>query len=415
MEKQISRRILIVLTMLSMLAAACALPTLTQKPTVPAETQAAQTLEVLMTQVAGSGATLTPEIVTTTPGEPTLLPSSTLAPTSTTVVLPPQPTDTTMPVCDDAGFISDISVPDGSLIPAGSSFVKTWRLQNLGSCTWTPSYAVVFNSGDAMNGPSAQTLDVSVLPGQKVDVSVTLKAPAAPGHYRGYWWLRNAAGALFGLGAADDRFYVDIKVVAAPATGTNYDFTANLCLATWTGNGKTLPCIGKDGSPDGFVLYRANPTLESGYVDDEPGLITNPPLTTDGVIRGKYPAYTVKANDHFRSLIGCKYLAKNCNVRFQLDYQIDNGSITTLGSWGEKYEGNTTQVDVDLSSLAGKNVQFILTVFANGASDQDRALWLLPRIVTPQPTATPTRTPTVTNTPTRTPTPTATATTAGYP
>jgi hypothetical protein len=72
-----------------------------------------------------------------------------------------------------------------------------------------------------------------------------------------------------------------------------------------------------------------------------------------------------------------------------------------------------TQANVDLSTLAGKNVRFILTVHANGASDGDRALWLAPRIVPAPPTATPTFTPTATATPTMTPT--ATATEEGYP
>jgi hypothetical protein len=37
----------------------------------------------------------------------------------------------------------------------------------------------------------------------------------------------------------------------------------------------------------------------------------------------------VSSGDHFKSVIGCEHNAKNCNVRFQLDYQIDNGSIQT--------------------------------------------------------------------------------------
>src|SRR5690606_1735985 len=151
-----------------------------------------------------------------------------------------------------------------SVLTAGTPFIKTWRLKNIGTCTWTADYAAVFVSGDAMGAPASQRLGTSVLPGQTIDISVPLTAPGQPGTYRGYWKLRNAAGVLFGLGAAGERFFVDIKVVTAPASGSGYDFAANVCLAQWTGNGKTLPCAGKDGAAEGFVIYQTRPVLENG-------------------------------------------------------------------------------------------------------------------------------------------------------
>jgi hypothetical protein len=218
-------------------------------------------------------------------------------------------------------------------------------------------------------------------PGETVDVSVTMHAPGSPGSYRGDWKLRNASGVLFGLGPnTSGHFYVIIKVITATASGDGYDFTANVCLAEWTGNGVALPCSGTDGNENGFVLYKSTPVLESGYVDDEPALLTNPPRVENGVIRGKYPAYTVRTDDHFTAVLSCENNAKNCNVRFQLDYQIDDGGIQTLATWNEAYDDEFHQVDVNLSSLVGKKVKFILTVSANGASNNDRALWLMPRI-----------------------------------
>jgi hypothetical protein len=413
MQENSLRRLFPVLAILFLVSAACSLPILPQRETPPAETQAAGTASAIRTRIAGS-------VTTATPGsaQPTGQPTVTLTPTTvpTTIVFPTAtspviPTATTRPVCDRAAFISDISIPDGTVMPAGTDFTKTWRLSNTGSCTWTPDYAVVFSGEERMSAPEAQRLGVSVIPGGSVDVAVPMRAPGAPGAYRGYWKLRNAAGQMFGLGPADERFYVDIKVVAAPAPGAGYDFAANACLAQWTGGSKAIPCIGKDGATDGFVLYQSRPILESGYADDEPGLVTNPPLATDSVIRGKYPPFTVRTGDRFKSLLSCEFNAKKCNVRFQLDYQIDNGAIQTLGAWNEAYEGGYSTADVDLSALAGKNVSFILTVLANGASEMDRALWLAPRIEN-QPTP-PTVTPTFTPTPTITVTPTPTV--EGYP
>ena len=282
----------------------------------------------MMTQIAGQNVTATPGgLPSSTPQAPTLIPSATPQPSATVVVLP---SATATTVCDQGGFVADVSIPDGTAMTVGTQFNKTWRLKNTGSCTWTPDYAVVFEFGALMNAPAAQKIGVSVIPGQTVDITVPMRAPGEPGSYRGYWKLRNAAGVIFGLGTNNQSFYVDIKATPAVSSGPGYDFAANYCLAEWTGNSKTLSCLGTDGSADGFVLYKTNPILESGYVDDEPSLLTNPPRVNDGVIRGKYPTYTVSSGDRFQSLLSCEHNAKNCNVRFQLDYQIDNGAIQTL-------------------------------------------------------------------------------------
>lgn len=380
MYSKTQRQIFLVVSTLLLLSAACSLPTTpTQSPPNLAQTQAVETLNSLMTEVANQSVTVVPgnQSPTNTPAAPTLAPSATPIPTSTQVVLP-SPTATQ--ICDAAGFVTDVSVPDGTVLAAGTQFVKTWRLKNTGSCTWTPQYAIVFDTGDSMSGPAVQTINASVVPNQTVDVSVTLKAPSQPGSYRGNWKMRNAAGVIFGLGSGNEKFYVDIKVISVTPSVGSFDFAEARCQAEWTGNEKVLSCLGTDGNADGFVLYKTQPILESGYVDDEPALITNPPKVTDGVIRGKYPPFTVSNGDHFKTIIGCEHNAKNCNVRFQLDYQIDNGAIQTFAAWNEAYDGNFTQVNIDLSPLAGSNVKFILTVLANGSSDGDRAQWLRPRI-----------------------------------
>jgi hypothetical protein len=103
-------------------------------------------------------------------------------------------------------------------------------------------------------------------------------------------------------------------------------------------------------------------------------------MVADSIIRGKFPAIRVNDGYKFSSVIGCAYKANNCDVKFQLDYQIGNGSIETLKTWHEVYDEQFRPVTVDLGSLAGKDVKFILTVTSNGPSNQDRALWLAPMI-----------------------------------
>ncbi len=67
-------------------------------------------------------------------------------------------------------------------------------------------------------------------------------------------------------------------------------------------------------------------------------------------------------------------------MKFKLNARVDGGTEQTLATWNEVQDGKFNQVKVDLSSLAGKKVQFILLVEANGSPENDRALWFGPRI-----------------------------------
>jgi hypothetical protein len=246
---------------------------------------------------------------------------------------------------------------------------------------------------------------------------VTLTSPNSDGRYRGYWKLRNAAGALFGIGnLADTAFWVDVKVVGGPSY-IAYNFADNYCNADWQNNNHSLPCPGADGALEGYVVKLNAPVMENGAKEDEPGLLTGPKDSNNGIITGQYPSFTVQAGDRFRTLINCQHNSKNCDVIFRLDYR-SNGQVKTLASWHEIYEGKFYPVDLDLSSLAGQTVKFILVVTANGQQSNDNAIWLNPHILrqgiiptsTFTPTPTITFTPTITSTPTNTPTPTETST-----
>jgi hypothetical protein len=173
-------------------------------------TAAAQTLQALASQV---GASPTPFLLST----PTNTPPPPLTPLPTRIPNTPAPATR----CDWIDFIMDVTVPDGATYAPSAAFTKTWRLKNIGTCTWTTAYTLVFSSGVQMGGAASQNLLGSVAPGQMVDVSVNLVAPATVGRYRGNWMLRNAAGQTFGSGSqANIAFYVDINVAGPGATTT---------------------------------------------------------------------------------------------------------------------------------------------------------------------------------------------------
>ena len=343
--------------------------------------------------------------------------------TPTVTGTPPSPTPGPA-ACDRAQFITDVTVPDGTVFAPNTVFTKTWRLKNVGTCTWTTSYALMFASGEKMGGSDSVPMPTNVAPGQTVDVSVVLTAPATAGTYRGYWKFKNASGVPFGIGSAGTKsWWVEIKVYGTPVTpptpgtpvtpgtpipGTAYDFASNVCSAAWFSGAGQLPCPGTDGDARGFVFPVANPQLENGAIVSQLGLVTYPQGIYNGYIQGFYPPYTVRTGDRFRSIVNCAYGATSCYVVFRLDYQIGSGSIQTYWAFVEKYEGLYYQADFDLSPLAGQSVKFILTVLATGSSSGDRALWVAPIIyngVLPATAIVPSATPTLAAPPTSTFTP----------
>ena len=99
--------------------------------------------------------------------------------------------------CNSSAYVSDVTIPDNTVEAPGASFVKTWELQNTGTCTWDTTYKLGYISGDQMGG-AATKLTSSVAPSQQVQVSVSLTAPTASGTYTGYWRLEDGQGNWFG-------------------------------------------------------------------------------------------------------------------------------------------------------------------------------------------------------------------------
>ncbi|MBI5944524.1 MAG: hypothetical protein HY864_09160 [Chloroflexi bacterium] len=357
--------------------------------------------------------------------------------TGTPPTATPSKTPTAVSSCTNlAQFISDVTVADGTTFAPNAPFLKTWRLKNIGTCTWT-NYSLIFDTGEKMGGLEPALIPATVAPGQTVDISINLTAPAVAGTYRGYWKLKTASGTPFGIGTGGTKsFWVEIKVsgtavtpgpsptpgaTATPITGTRYDFAANVCAATWYSGAGALPCPGTDGDAKGFVLITNPSRLENGTNDNRTGLITFPQNINNGYIQGFYPAIAVQSGDKFRSIVNCENGATSCFLVFRLDYSIEGSStITNFWAFSEKYEGQYYSADIDLSALAGKNIKFILTVLATGSATGDRALWVGPIIynagsVAPTTTSTTTATATVTSTATATSTATSTPTATATP
>ena len=121
-----------------------------------------------------------------------------------------------------ASLVSDVSVPENTLMAPGSRFTKTWRLRNEGTCTWGPGlslHSLFFMSGEAMGAPSQVRLPSNTPPGGSVDISINMIAPDLPGVYRGEWMLHVADGPLLGVGPDMQMPLVVQIIVGTKGTG----------------------------------------------------------------------------------------------------------------------------------------------------------------------------------------------------
>ncbi len=187
-------------------------------------------------------ATLTPFVTNTVLASATLPPLSAFA-TNTQAV-------SSTGGCDNSVYISDVTIPDKTVVTPGQALTKTWKVQNSGTCAWTTAYKITYVAGNAMGG-TATAITQAVSPGQSVDISVAMVAPTAGGESAGTWRLTNDKAQPFGTAltivvtvsggttgtptktvtpggsAATSTITMTASPVTAPAAVTNIDGVAN--------------------------------------------------------------------------------------------------------------------------------------------------------------------------------------------
>ncbi len=171
-------------------------PTPPPTPTVDA---AQLYLSAIQTVVAG--VTMTAAAFSPTP-EPTatFTPVPSPTPTVGTPIVLIEFSPTPVP-CNEMTFdpaTVDVNYPDGTIVTPGQEFTKTWRIKNVGSCTWGTGYGLVYAGyADRMNGVP-QPLPKAVLPNEEVLVSVLFRAPTKAGEYLSAWRMSAPIGGAFG-------------------------------------------------------------------------------------------------------------------------------------------------------------------------------------------------------------------------
>ncbi len=195
-------------TILVLLIAACApQPT----PAAPTPDIAAISTAAAETVVANITGTALAEPPTPLPTATEALPTETPSLTPTVLLSITFGAGTTGPLCEVFQFVADINYPDDTGVAAGSEFIKTWKIRNVGTCAWGAGYKIAYAGySDKMSGAPLSITTV-VQPGQEVEVSVQFKAPTKPGVYVSAWTMANPQSVNF----FDDRgkpFYVRVVV-----------------------------------------------------------------------------------------------------------------------------------------------------------------------------------------------------------
>jgi Ig-like domain from next to BRCA1 gene len=194
-------KILTILTATILLAPACGSPQLDESAlsTAVAQTVQAQNAQETVSVATSPAPTDTPS------------PLASLAATATGM-----PATGAAGLCTPSASLVGETIPDGTIVQAGTTFTKVWQIKNSGTCTWDASWQLIFYGGDLMDGLTVYNFPQPAQPGQTVDVPVILRAPAENGTYSGEWMIKSPWGQSFGVG----QYSVPMSVSIVVGSGT---------------------------------------------------------------------------------------------------------------------------------------------------------------------------------------------------
>lgn len=120
---------------------------------------------------------------------------------------PPPPTPTP---CAQMRVVSETVTPHSEPVAPGTHLVKTWHVQNSGTCAWSGRLGFL-GSGNRM-GNTSEIILPQVQVGESTDIRLDLIAPVEPGSYQGTWEARADDGTILG------RLIVTINVIGTTPT-----------------------------------------------------------------------------------------------------------------------------------------------------------------------------------------------------
>ncbi len=266
-----------------------------------------------------SQATVTvPVFVTSTPTvTPTMTPTMTHTPTPTET---PTPTPISMiqnsptfevikteelPLSfeDEISDISDVTIPDDTVLLPGQIFIKSWRMTNSGTSTWLEGTKLIMDADYESDTPSVVnaiftrpndwpdftpggwgTRVYNVAPGTEVDLVLMLKAPLETGSYSINFRLVNTEGQVIVT-----PFWMKFKV--ENPTPTPAAETAEPVAFDWSGRWMIREPLRSEGvDPTNAWLYQEGQNLIGFWYDNagDPVIVTGNTSGSGRVFTGKF-------------------------------------------------------------------------------------------------------------------------------
>lgn len=93
----------------------------------------------------------------------------------------------------DAALVAELETPNGTEVPPGQPFLKTWQVLNSGTCLWEPGTQMRFVDGNLAGIVESVNLPITE-PGQTANVSVGFIAPDRLGSFASFWQLQMRDG-----------------------------------------------------------------------------------------------------------------------------------------------------------------------------------------------------------------------------
>lgn len=113
---------------------------------------------------------------------------------------------TTTPDCtDNLTYLNDLTLPDDSVVEAGSRLDKRWKVQNSGTCNWDERYRIM-----PISGPNLGAQTSALYParsGTELTIQIIFSAPMEAGTVTSAWQAHDPQGKPFG-----DPFYIQVIV-----------------------------------------------------------------------------------------------------------------------------------------------------------------------------------------------------------
>jgi len=302
------------------------------------------------------------------------------APTTSSQTTPASTPSVAATGCLNRAQLVSETVPANTQFPARQQFMKTWVLQNAGTCTWNPEYTLVFVNGLQMGGTSPAPIGQSVPPGGSLQLFLPQTAPDNTGEHQGSWKLRDTSGVEFGLGE-DRATPFTVKILVIPGQPTTAPITGGLAglgapSSTVNFSGNDAPFYLGDDDDIGFRLENNELQLTAFRQGGDQWRVAELGAFGDFAIEARFRTgvacsgkasygLLLRAPNNSDGILDSGYVfGFNCDGQFRV-YRMDNGAYTGIASWANHSAVKAGPNQENVMAVIAKGDQ--IQAYANGA------------------------------------------------